>query len=328
MVVQMSPQRHIPALALLLLSGLSQSTGFRAHRSDSKTSAEKDDGAFVPLSRPTRVAVSSAKQSYAVAPQVGTFAAGSKFTSFRQALASVRMSANENDSAEGADMQSLATAAMDSGGNPAKIADEVENMNENNKEQLEAIKKDVKAMAKEMPGVSGPLGFFDPLGFCTDCSEGKLCFYREVELKHGRVAMLASLGFIVAEQFHPLFGGNIDLPSYIAFQETPLQAFWPAVVAAIAIPELFSVFTFKEPWVNEEMADGSVRTLNSNLWEVKTGGWLDTEFDPLGLKPTDPEELKQLQTKELNNGRLAMLAAAGMVAQELVTNDKLFFGNR
>ena len=36
-------------------------------------------------------------------------------------------------------------------------------------------------------------------------------FYREVELKHGRVAMLASLGFLVGEQFHPLFGGDINV---------------------------------------------------------------------------------------------------------------------
>jgi len=47
-------------------------------------------------------------------------------------------------------------------------------------------------------------------------------------------------------------------------------------------------------------------------------------FDPLGLKPTDPEEFKAMQTKELNNGRLAMFAAAGMIAQELVTGHKLF----
>ena len=70
---------------------------------------------------------------------------------------------------------------------------------------------------KDLPGISGPLGFFDPLGvlplcipcaalclcrdgcrapagFSTDASEGKIKFYREVELKHGRVAMLASLG--------------------------------------------------------------------------------------------------------------------------------------
>jgi hypothetical protein len=43
-----------------------------------------------------------------------------------------------------------------------------------------------------------------------------------------------------------------------------------------------------------------------------------TGFDPLGLKPSDPEELKILATKELQNGRLAMLDAAGFLAQELV----------
>jgi len=43
----------------------------------------------------------------------------------------------------------------------------------------------------------------------------------------------------------------------------------------------------------------------------------DLGFDPLGLKPSDPEELRILQTKELQNGRLAMLAAAGFMAQEL-----------
>merc|ERR1719353_898883 len=78
---------------------------------------------------------------------------------------------------------------------------------------------------KTLPGISGPLGFFDPVGFSTGASEGKIRFYREVELKHCRVAMLASLGFLVGEQFHPLWGGKIDVPSYIAFQETPLDPF-------------------------------------------------------------------------------------------------------
>merc|ERR1719380_311547 len=103
--------------------------------------------------------------------------------------------------------------------------------------------------AKSLPGVTGPLGLFDPLGFCSadDITEGKIKFYREVELKHGRVGMLAALGFLVSENFHPLFGGDIDVPSYIAFQETPLQTFWGAVVLAIAVPEIFSVFTFETP---------------------------------------------------------------------------------
>merc|ERR1712139_99643 len=92
-------------------------------------------------------------------------------------------------------------------------------------------------------------GFWDPLGFCSDekLTEGKLKFYRECELKHGRLAMLASLGILVGENFHPLFGGDIDAPAYLAFQQTPLETFWPAVVAAIAIPEIFSVFTFENP---------------------------------------------------------------------------------
>merc|ERR1719515_299758 len=175
--------------------------------------------------------------------------------------------------------------------------------------------------AKSLPGVTGPLGFFDPLGFCSaeNITEGKIKFYREVELKHGRVGMLAALGFLVGENFHPLFGGDIDVPAYLAFQQTPLQTFWPAVVFAIAIPEIFSVATFVEP--NNE---------NDSLWAIDPekfdGKRLpgDFGFDPLGLKPKDPQELKEMQTKELNNGRLAMIAAAGMIAQELATGEKLF----
>merc|ERR1711937_54819 len=168
--------------------------------------------------------------------------------------------------------------------------------------------------AKTLPGITGPLGFFDPLGFCSkeDITEGKIKFYREVEVKHGRVSMLAALGFLVAENFHPLFGGNIDVPSYIAFQETPLQTFWGAVVFAIAIPEIFSVFTFNSP-------------LGGQPWSVRSDHDLGSlGFDPLGLKPSDATELKEMKTKELQNGRLAMIAAAGMIAQELASGNKLF----
>lgn len=147
--------------------------------------------------------------------------------------------------------------------------------------------------AKGLAGVTAPLDFFDPAGFCSQegITEGKIKFYREVELKHCRVAMLAALGYPVAEGFHPLFGGDVDVPSFVAFQQTPLQNFWGAVVFLIAIPEVFSVFTFQNP-------------AGSQPWTIS----LDYEsgnlgFDPLGLKPTSPAELKEMQTKELNNGR-------------------------
>merc|ERR1711939_914435 len=151
--------------------------------------------------------------------------------------------------------------------------------------------------AKSLPGVTGPLGFFDPLGFCSadDVTEGKIKFYREVELKHGRVGMLAALGFVVGENFHPLFGGDIDVPSYLAFQQTPLQTFWPAVVLAIAIPEIFSVFTFETPAL---FSGGPVAAKAGMPWTIRADHESgDLGFDPMGLKPTDPAELKEMQTK-------------------------------
>merc|ERR1740138_1738532 len=180
------------------------------------------------------------------------------------------------------------------------------------------------AYAKSLPGVTGPLGFFDPLGFCSadDLTEGKLKFYREVELKHGRVGMLAALGFVVGENFHPLFGGNIDAPAYLAFQQTPLETFWPLVVLAIAIPEIYSVFTFETVGANDSRGKP---TPQGQPWAIRADHEAgNLGFDPLGLKPEDPAELKEMQTKELNNGRLAMIATAGMIVQELVTKDKLF----
>merc|ERR1712216_264736 len=62
----------------------------------------------------------------------------------------------------------------------------------------------------------------------------------------------------------------------------------------------------------------------------------DLKFDPLGLAPEDPAEFRVMQEKELSHGRLAMLAAAGFMAQETVTGttwgqtdisfDNLIFG--
>jgi len=167
-------------------------------------------------------------------------------------------------------------------------------------------------------GVTKPLDFFDPIGFTKDISDGRKRFYREVEIKHGRLAMLAALGFLVGEQFHPLFGGDIDVPSYVAFQETlsrlpiPASYIYPSLALAIAIPEIFSVFSFNSPAGGEP-------------WSIKEDHEAgDFGFDPLKLKPEDKDELKEMKTKELNNGRLAMLGIAGMVAQELATGEKLF----
>ncbi|EJK49164.1 hypothetical protein THAOC_31987, partial [Thalassiosira oceanica] len=50
-----------------------------------------------------------------------------------------------------------------------------------------------------MPGALAPMGFFDPLNFAEKADENTLKRYREAEVTHGRVAMLAVLGFLVGE---------------------------------------------------------------------------------------------------------------------------------
>merc|ERR1719387_3208563 len=100
---------------------------------------------------------------------------------------------------------------------------------------VNAKKKAVAASSDDLPGVVPPWGFFDPVGFSADTSEGKLLFYREAELKHGRVCMLATVGFAVGELFHPVNWGGvpIDQPTLFAFRETSLNSFWPAAAVAL-----------------------------------------------------------------------------------------------
>merc|ERR1712064_193459 len=80
-----------------------------------------------------------------------------------------------------------------------------------------------------LPGVLPPLNWFDPAGFSTDVDKDRLLFFREAEIKHGRICMSASLGFLVAEKYHPLYGGDIDVPSVFAGRDARLLPFWAAL---------------------------------------------------------------------------------------------------
>merc|ERR1712064_38331 len=176
------------------------------------------------------------------------------------------------------------------------------------------LSKDIVVKAEalnpmEMAGITKPLGFWDPAGLAKNAGP-KLAVFREAELKHGRVCMLATLGIIVTENFHPFFDAWGDGPfvSAAASHFTPTAAgnFWPAYWIMTAGHEFAT-----------ELSGG----YNAEPGSRAPG---DYEFDPLNLKPTDPAELKTLQNKELNNGRLAMLAAAGILAQEMVTGKAIF----
>mmetsp|Transcript_22270 Transcript_22270/g.69826 ORF Transcript_22270/g.69826 Transcript_22270/m.69826 type:complete len:205 (+) Transcript_22270:23-637(+) len=72
-----------------------------------------------------------------------------------------------------------------------------------------------------MVGDCKPLGYFDPLGFSKDASPETMAKFREAELKHGRVAMLACAGMITADKFHPLFGGKLSSNPLLAITQAP-----------------------------------------------------------------------------------------------------------
>jgi len=163
------------------------------------------------------------------------------------------------------------------------------------------------------------MNYFDPLGFATTVSAGKFLFYREVELKHGRVAMLAALGILVGENFHPLFGGDIDVPAVQAATKLGPGFFWPAVLALTGGIELLT-----SSGRAEDYYDAGDRTdIGRNARELKNGlepG--NIGFDPLGLKDKfSTEDYYKVQERELAHCRLAMIAALGMVLQELAFPD-------
>merc|ERR1712224_522849 len=51
------------------------------------------------------------------------------------------------------------------------------------KRKLLKVLDQVKAKESLLAGITAPFGFFDPLGFSTTVTGGKLLFYREVEIK-------------------------------------------------------------------------------------------------------------------------------------------------
>merc|ERR1719486_1632271 len=146
---------------------------------------------------------------------------------------------------------------------------------------------------------------FDTLGFASRADAQELIKFREAELKHGRVAMLALPGFLLSESFHPFFP---SLPkwefSIFALQDTleqpsGLVAFFGALLAIGA----FEARSFKK----FEEVDDYIIVPGATL---PAGPWT---YDKLS-----PEDFIAKQNAELNNGRLAMIAVLLVVLEEVI----------
>ena len=57
----------------------------------------------------------------------------------------------------------------------------------------------LRAFENEL-GVQDPVGFWDPAGFTADGSVENFKRRRQTELKHGRISMLATMGYITPER--------------------------------------------------------------------------------------------------------------------------------
>merc|ERR1711998_532159 len=162
-----------------------------------------------------------------------------------------------------------------------------------------------------LPGNIAPAGDFDPANLLEGASKGEVYRWREAELTHGRVGMLASAGFLVQEYFHPLFTGD----NGPAIEQIPALPpwLWFGMTLGIGIAESLRI---QKGWANPY--DGPERSQNE--FKLKAEYYPgDLAFDPLGLAPEDPAEFRLMQERELSHGRLAMIAAAAFLAQEAVT---------
>lgn len=169
-------------------------------------------------------------------------------------------------------------------------------------------------------GSSAPLGFFDPAGYTIDVTEEQFKLYQEAEIKHGRVSMLAFVGLVFGELFHPLFNGEITGPAIYQFQQADaiFPLFWVGVLWFIAMVEGQTIISAWQPLEETLKEPLGVAKLRKDHQPGNLG------FDPLKLMPKNKDAAVSIRTKELNNGRLSMIGVAGIVAQELVTGSTIF----
>jgi hypothetical protein len=130
---------------------------------------------------------------------------------------------------------------------------------------------------------------------------------REAELKHCRLAMLAAAGWPIAELFDKQLADAAGLPT--------------ALTKSGASPSLFNGGLDKIEiayWVAIVALAGIVELENMKVKEEKGKAYVagDCGFDPLGLMPAEKKDQKAMMTKELKNGRLAMMGVLGFAVQE------------
>lgn len=167
---------------------------------------------------------------------------------------------------------------------------------------------------------------FDPLGLSTSnfwgtSNESTIGFIRESEVKHGRIAMFAFVGYIV-------HANGIVFPWAMQMDGTPFPASssapeaWDAVSDAGKL-QIFAFIGFLEFWREANsskhyMSGGKPGEFPAFDSSIIPGGALNL-YDPLGWHKNRSEADKASGlVKEINNGRLAMLGIFGFLSEQKI----------
>jgi light-harvesting complex II chlorophyll a/b binding protein 4 len=125
--------------------------------------------------------------------------------------------------------------------------------------------------------------------------------FRETELIHGRWAMLATLGCVVAELntgVNWVDAGKVELEQGSSYAGLPLP------------------FDITQLCILEAILMGGVEVLRNTELDPEKRIYPGGAFDPLGLaKEEDPELVFRLRTAEIKHSRLAMVAMFGFASQ-------------
>jgi len=156
-------------------------------------------------------------------------------------------------------------------------------------------------------GAQPPLGFFDPLGLVEDGDQEKFDRLRFVEIKHGRICMLAFLGQITT-RYGVHLSGSIDNAGdkFDSFPDGWAAISGPDAIPGAGLAQIVAFVAALELGVMKDIEG----TGNEFPGDFRNGS-LDYGWDNF-----DEETKISKRAIELNNGRAAMLGILGLMVHE------------
>lgn len=190
-------------------------------------------------------------------------------------------------------------------------------------------KADLENMAKKLNPL---IGFYDPLNLTESAlwgtsNEFTIGWLRQSEIKHGRVAMMAFVGYVVQSNWHFPWAMTLSGMAFPSTELSPPEQ-WDALPLASKM-QIILFIGFLEFYGELSERPGST---SGQLHYTKGGqpGKYPTFdaiphpvpfnlYDPFGFSKNMSEETKERRLRaEINNGRLAQLGLFGFLCAQTI----------